>query len=87
MMAISLLAEEKGLGSCILGAIDKNKITEILDVEENLSLMYLIGLGYSDGESSYYDSDEEIKYSINDSLGFNVPKRKKESIIIKKHDA
>lgn len=84
LMAITLLAEEKGLSSCILGAINRVEIAKILDVKDSLSLLYLIGLGYAESKGECYDSDENVKYTLNNTFGFNVPKRKKESVIIKK---
>lgn len=81
MMSISLLAHEMGLGSCILGAIDRKEICELLGVGDGLELMYLVGIGYSDGESSCYDSDTEVRYTMNDHGGFNVPKRSLERVL------
>ncbi|MBQ9734247.1 MAG: nitroreductase family protein [Clostridia bacterium] len=83
LMAISLLAEERGLSSCILGAISRKEITKILDTEDRYSLLYLIGLGHADGKSDYFDSDDDQKYRFNYHGGFSVPKRKTESVIIK----
>ena len=84
MMAISLRAHELGLGSCILGAIDRPKIKELMGVGDELDLMYLVGLGYSDGESRAYDSDDAVKYSMTVNGGFEVPKRSLGQVIIKK---
>ena len=82
MMTISYLLEEKGLKSCIIGALDRPKLEKILNADETLNLSYLIGVGYSDAKSEYYDEEKEVKYSIKDDFGFRVPKKPLEDIII-----
>ena len=82
MMAISLLAHEEGLGSCIIGSLDRKEVKEILGVSDDLDLMYLVALGYHDTACSSYDSDETIKYHMEAPGNFVVPKRTLESIVI-----
>ncbi len=84
LMATSILAEEKGLSSCIIGAVDREKVTKILDIEEDFALLYLIGLGYCDEKSDFFDCDIDQKYRFNEKGGFSVPKRTVKEIIIKK---
>ena len=84
MMAITLVAEEKGLSSCIIGAFDKKEVAEILGVDKRYSPVYLIGLGYSDGKSGFFESNEEVKYRLNQTGGFDVPKRRMEDILVVK---
>ena len=81
MMAISLLAHEEGLGSCIIGALDRKNVKEILGIGDDLDLMYLVALGYHDTSCSSYDSDDNIKYHMEDLGNFVVPKRKLDSIL------
>lgn len=82
MMAISLLAEEKGLKSCILGAIDKKELKNILDIGDDYEIKYLVGLGYANKKSEYYDSNDEVKYSMVEEGKFLVPKKDKDSVIL-----
>lgn len=82
MMAISLLAHEEGLGSCIIGSIDRKDIKKILGIGDELDLMYLVALGYHDTSCSSYDSDDNIKYHMEEPGNFVVPKRKLDSIIL-----
>ena len=83
MMSISLLAEDMGLGSCIFGAIDRPHIKKVLGIDDKFDIMYLIGVGFPDQNNSYYDSDDEIRYSLDEDTNFRVPKRNLESVIIK----
>ena len=82
MMAISLLAEEKGLDSCILGAINRKELKKILKLEEKYEILYLVGLGYANKKSERYDSNEEVKYSMVEEGKFLVPKKDLQNVIL-----
>ena len=79
-----LEAVELGLGSCWLGAIDRQGISRILELDESLDLVYLLALGYpmqksravemQNGDTKYYESEDGT---------INVPKRSLEEIIVK----
>lgn len=84
MMAISLLAIEKGLDTCILGAIDRKKISEILNISPEYELMYLIGIGKADQFNKQYNCSDNVKYTIDTNGNFNVPKRQLEDILIER---
>lgn len=45
---VTLIAEELGLSTCILGWLNNKKIAEILNFEENEVCNVVIALGYSD---------------------------------------
>ena len=82
MMAISLMAVEKGLDTCILGAIDRKRIAEVLNINSKYELMYLIGIGKSDQKSEQYDCSDNVKYTMDTDGNFNVPKRTLNDVII-----
>lgn len=44
---ITLAAEDEGLGSCILGWFDENKIKKLVCIPEKRRLMLVIALGYA----------------------------------------
>ena len=44
----TLAAHEAGLGTVILGIFNEEKITELLDIPDNQTLMCLVALGYPD---------------------------------------
>lgn len=46
MANLTLAARELGIGSCILGNIARAKIKEILAIEDHLSILYMVALGY-----------------------------------------
>lgn len=82
MMAIFLVAEEMGYGSCILGAIDREKIAEILGIHSQYEILYLVGLGISKQKNSSFDDSDSVKYVMDQNGNFQVPKRKLEDIIV-----
>ena len=82
MMAISLAAVEMKIDSCILGSIDREKIAETIKLTSNYEILYLIGLGISNQLNSQFDSNDSVKYTMDASLNFHVPKRSIKTIII-----
>ncbi len=81
--SMMLEAVEIGLGSCWLGAIDRDKIKNILGLEENLSVVYLLALGYPLQESRMCEFSGDVKYFEDENGVINVPKRSMDEILIK----
>ena len=81
--SIFLAAEEEGIGTCWMGAIDKERIRSILVISERFIINTVIALGYS-GESPVTEDEKgSIKYYKDGSGVLHVPKRKLTDIIIK----
>ena len=74
-------AVEKGLGSCILGAIDRNSIKELLKVPDHLKVDLAIGFGYPDQEIVLEEDTEEIDYWLDEEGVFHVPRKPVDGII------
>ncbi len=86
-MTVLLAAEEMGLGACWLGAIDKQKLPEILKLPEHLSLLYLIALGYpAENSRPVLMKENDVKYFYTEDGMLNVPKRSLEEVLIKIDD-
>ncbi len=80
---ILLAAEDMGLASCWLGAINKKKISELLELDEKFQLLYLIAFGYSEQNATYIDSKNgDIKYFLDENATLTVPKRTLDEILI-----
>ena len=72
---ILLAAEDEGLGSCWLGAIDKAKIRKILKVPKYCEIEYVVALGYPDEKPQVEELKNSVRY-WKDKKGFlHVPKR------------
>ncbi|MDD5614211.1 MAG: nitroreductase family protein [Candidatus Omnitrophica bacterium] len=78
---IMLSAQSFGISSCWLGAIDKIEITKILKLPQNILLDSLIAIGYGIEYPRLINSDIDIKYWVDKTGQFFVPKRKLSSII------
>ncbi len=79
-----LEAVELGLGSCWLGAINRDEIKKILNLPEHLNVVYLLALGYPAQKSRAVDiKDGDTKYFLDDTHTVNVPKRTLDEVLIK----
>lgn len=81
-MSISMVASEEGLGSCILGAIDRPKMREVLNVPDDFDILLCVSLGFP-AESPIADEveDHNIKYWLDRDGKLHVPKRDLKDII------
>lgn len=84
LMALSLACENVGLGSCIIGSVNRGEVSKILGLDEKYHILYLIGIGYPDQTNTLVDAEERVKYTLDDNGNFNVPKRTLEEIVIKR---
>ena len=82
VMSMSLVAEELGLGSCWLGAIDRAEIKEILALPEHLDVTYLLGIGYPDQKGKAVDMTDSVKYYHDKDENLYVPKRSMKEVIV-----
>lgn len=72
---ILLAAHAKGLGTCWMGAVDREAVKKIIGIPDNLHLMYVISLGYPAQESTAFDNTGDIKYFMDENGAIHVPKR------------
>lgn len=80
-LILSALAD--GVGACWMAAIDYNKITELLDLPENLKLCCVVAMGYpAEAPKEVCLTDGGIKYFL-DGDTLCVPKRSIEEVIVK----
>jgi len=79
---IMLCAAEDGIGTCWLGAIDREKIRKFLNLEEKYTINTVIALGFPAEDPQIELEKGSIKYFKDENGVLHVPKRKKEDIII-----
>jgi len=81
-MSISIVAYDEGLGSCILGAVDREKLKGILKMPDGLDIVLVVALGYP-AESPVADrvKDGDVKYWLDENRVLHVPKRSLEEIV------
>ncbi len=81
---ITLAATEVGVASCWLGAINRDKIREILEIPDDLTVLDLIALGYPAQESRAVPmEDGDFKYFMKGSV-LQVPKRSLQEVLWEK---
>lgn len=78
-----LRATELELATCWFGSIDRKAICEILNIPENLKLLYILAVGEAAQKSVACDmKDGNVRYFLDEEETINVPKRSLEEIII-----
>jgi nitroreductase len=81
-MSVSIVAYDEGLGSCILGAVDREKLRKVLNVPDGLDIVLVVALGYP-AENPVVDKmkDGNIKYWLDENEVLHVPKRSLKDIV------
>ena len=79
---MTLAAWDKEVGSCIMGAINKPALTELLGIEEPLKLAYMVAFGYPTHKAHIVPltADTGVKYYLDENRDYCVPKRSAEEI-------
>ena len=79
---MTLAAWDKGVGSCIMGAINKPALSEMLGIAEPEKLAFMIAFGYPTHEAHIVPLTAEtgVKYYLDASRDYCVPKRSKEEL-------
>lgn len=82
--SILLGAREKGLGGCMLGSIQRDRLREILSIPEKLEILLVIALGKPKEQVVLEETapGESIKYWRDAQGVHHVPKRRLEDIIL-----
>ncbi|QSH41628.1 nitroreductase family protein [Lentisphaerota bacterium ZTH] len=82
IQAMQYAAWDVGLGCCWIGAFNKQRASEILEVPPESHLLYLLAVGYPDEEPVQDDIDlnDSPKYYLDDNDVLHVPKYKVEAI-------
>ena len=71
-----------GVGSCIMGAIDRPKIMEYMKIPETFKLHSVIAFGYPSHKSKTVPmQDGNCKYYLDENRDYCVPKRPAEEIV------
>lgn len=76
-----LTAWERGVGSCWLLSVEREKIQEILRIPTDYRIDSVLALGYPDEEPFVEDMKDSVKYWKGSDGRLHVPKRKLDDII------
>jgi nitroreductase len=82
--SILLGAREKGLAGCMFGAINRQKLTKILDIDNKFKILLVIAIGKPKEEVVIepVGSDNNIRYWRDNQDVHHVPKRDLNDIIV-----
>ena len=80
---LTLVAAEKGIGSCIIGSVNDKKMREILNYKDNYSCEVVIAFGYPKVKSTIkeIDLEEDQSYYLDEDGNYLVPKYKLNDIV------
>ena len=73
-----------GVGSCLMGSIDRPALTQLLGLPEGVKLRYMVAFGYPSHQSHLVTAvDGNVKYYLDDARDYCVPKRPLEEVLLK----
>ena len=75
---LTLSAYAHGVGSCILGSVNAEKLRDLLKIDESLDISCVIGFGYPTHKSTVTEisADGDVKYRLDENCDYIVPKKK-----------
>lgn len=82
--SIMLGAAERGLGGCMIGSIDRQKLRETLDIPSRYEILLILALGYPKEKVVLEDVGPggDIKYYRDAEGVHHVPKRTLDEVVI-----
>ena len=78
---MTFAAWSHGVGSCIMGSIDREQISKVLGIEERFAIHSVIAFGYPAHQSKIVDLEGDISYYLDENLDYCVPKRSLEEVV------
>lgn len=83
MANMTTAAWAKGVGSCMMGAIERNELAVLLKLPENLKIHTMVAFGYPSHKSNIVPmKDGDVKYYVDENKDYYVPKRDLYDILI-----
>lgn len=84
MGSMTAAAWAHGVGSCLMGSIDRPALTELLGLPEGVKLRYMVAFGYPSHQSHLVPvQDGSTKYYLDSNRDYCVPKRPMEEVLLK----
>lgn len=81
--AMAITAWEKGVGSCIMAAVNRPKVAALLEVPEEYEVSMVLSLGYPSHKSTLVPVTPEKgqDYYVDENRDYYVPKLKLEKVV------
>ena len=80
-MASVLVAQEQGLGSCVLTGINRKKLRRALDIPDRYEIAILLALGFPDESPVVEVTTGLVERWVDDKGILHVPKRRLEDVL------
>lgn len=80
---IVLTSLEKGVASCVIGSLNKDKLIKYLNIPKDYKIELAVALGYPKQKSIEDEFKQDTKYWLDKKEVLHVPKRKLEHILHK----
>lgn len=82
--SLTAAAWAHGVGSCIMGAIDRLALTKLLALPEKMRLCCMVALGYPTHKSHLVEMQNgSVKYYLDEAGDYCVPKRPLSKVLLK----
>lgn len=79
---MTLAAWKHGVGSCIIGAFERERLSEVFSLSANQMLHTMVAFGYPSHKSRLTAvKDGDVKYYLDKNGDYVVPKRRVEDIV------
>ena len=80
---MTLAAWNHGVGSCIIGACNRQKLSELFGLTEDQKLHTVVAFGYPSHISRIenVEKDGDIRYHLDEDGNYVVPKRNLEDVV------
>lgn len=84
MQNMCICAAAEGIGSCMIGNLDKKKLEELLKIPKQYEIIYAVALGFPVEEVQMVPFAGDVKYYRNENQKHFVPKRLLKDVLIKR---
>lgn len=83
MMAMTLCAQEAGVGHCWFGSVERAALREVFHFPEDLRIVLVLALGYP-AQNSIEDivNDGDLRYWLDEEQVLHVPKHTLEDVLL-----
>jgi len=81
--AMAITAWEQGVGSCIMAAVNRPKVAELLDVPEEYDVAMVLSLGYPSHKSTIVPArkGQDLDYYVDEKRDYYVPKLELDEVV------
>lgn len=84
MQNMCICAAAEGVGSCIIGNLDKKVLLELLEIPEHYEILYAVAFGFPVEQVQLVPLVGDVKYYRDENQKHFVPKRLLEDVLIKR---